>query len=248
MAKLPNAPLQEAVFELRWTLDVNAANKQEVDTGYDLAQGKLQAQAHERFPVHIRKSSSLLLPLMYKIAHQFWRDDNQTFPVLQLGPGVFTVNDTDKNYDWEKEFFPLIETSLDWLYNAYDGQLQPNFLNLRYIDSVDLGKYDFDGDWLRFVKDNLKVDLTNHFEHPGNLGHLSINQSFVLDEQSELNISIHSGVDHKTGSQLLIWQTGVVVVGEIEKADILQHVQKAHQHTSLLFKKMTKGPFYGSFS
>ena len=101
MAKLPNAPLQEAVFELRWTLDVSTDDQQEIDAGYELAHGKFQAAAEADFPVYRRLFPASIPPalLNYKVVHQFWREDQQ-FPVLQLGPGVFTVNDTDQNYDF----------------------------------------------------------------------------------------------------------------------------------------------------
>ena len=248
MAKLPNAPLQEAVFEVRWLLDVDPDSQQERDREYDLAQGKFQFQAKDSFPVHKRILASFPNAQNYKIAHQFWSGAQQHFPVLQLGPGVFTVNDTDINYDWENNFFPLIKESLDWLYKAYDSQLQPNYVNLRYIDSVELDKYDFDDQWLVFIRDNLKVDLTNRFLQPGQLNHISINQSFSLDERSELNIAIHSAQNKQTGRKLLIWQTGVVVTGDFDRDAILNHVSIAHEHTSKLFREMTKGPFYASFS
>lgn len=248
MAKLPNAPLQEAVFELRWTLDVTPEDQQEVDAGFELAQGKFQGLAEADFPF-TQRLYPVSLPstlLSYKVIHQFWRGENQ-FPVLQLGPGILTVNDTDKNYDWENEYFPLIERGINWLFDAYKNKLHPTYINLRYIDSVELKNYDFNGAWLDFVKDNLKLDLRNQFEHPGALKHFNISQSFALEEEAELNISVNSGVQAKTGVPLLIWQTGVVITGNLDRKKILTKVQDAHQHASTLFKEMTKGPFYGSF-
>ncbi|MCB9287418.1 MAG: hypothetical protein H6560_08885 [Lewinellaceae bacterium] len=49
MPKIPKAPLQEAVFELRWDLDVAPDTQQEMDMGFELAQGKLQALPQKNF-------------------------------------------------------------------------------------------------------------------------------------------------------------------------------------------------------
>ncbi len=248
MPKLPKAPLQEAVFELRWDLDVAPDTQQEMDTGFELAQGKLQGLAAEEFPLIRRRAPSEFPTSLfnYKIVHQFWRGEG-IFPVIQLGPGIFTVNDTEKNYDWEKAFFPLVKKSLGWLYQAYENNLQPNFINLRYIDSVNLPDYDFKGDWLAFIKKNLKIDLKNHFTHDGTLRHFNINQSFELEGGGELNITVSSGRSKQSEDPVLIWQTGVVDVGRFHREEILAKLQSAHRHTHELFLEMTKGAFYDSF-
>jgi len=41
MPKLPKAPLQEAIFEIRWELNVDPTTNQVIDNGFQLAQGKL---------------------------------------------------------------------------------------------------------------------------------------------------------------------------------------------------------------
>lgn len=248
MDKLPNAPLQEAVFELRWDLDVDPETQQELDLGYELAQGKLHQLAGKEFPVRTRRVPAGLptSALNYKVVHQFWKDDG-VFPVVQLGPGLFTVNDTDLNYDWEKTFYPLIERALGWLYEAYEENIQPNFINLRYIDSVSLANYDFQGDWLAFIKENLKVDIVNNFDHRGDLKHIHINQSFALEEEVELNITINSGLSKPNNQPVLIWQIGIIEVGQFQMHEILSSLERAHGHTHNLFIEMTKGQFYDSF-
>lgn len=248
MDKLPKAPLQEAVFELRWDLDIDSETQQELDLGYELAQGKLHQLAEKEFPVRTRRAPAGLpsSALNYKVVHQFWKGDG-VFPVVQLGPGLFTVNDTDLNYNWNSTFFPLIKRSLIWLYKAYEDKIQPNFVNLRYIDSVKLTNYDFSGDWLGFIKKNLKVDISNNFDHRGALKHININQSFDLSEGIELNITINSGLSKPNDQPVLIWQIGVIEVGQFQMHEILSSLERAHEHTHNLFVEMTKGQFYDSF-
>jgi uncharacterized protein (TIGR04255 family) len=55
MPKLPKAPLQEAIFEIRWDLDIDPSSNQQLDLGFSLAQGKLQEIVKEQFPDYKRK-------------------------------------------------------------------------------------------------------------------------------------------------------------------------------------------------
>jgi uncharacterized protein (TIGR04255 family) len=119
MAKLPNAPLQEVIFEVKWDLDVKEETNQTYDKGFDIAAGKFSGIVQEKFPV-VRRKLPEEIPnnfLNYKTVYQY-KSGEQTWPILQLGPGIFTVNDTDKNYDWNKTYFPLIQQSINWLEKA----------------------------------------------------------------------------------------------------------------------------------
>jgi hypothetical protein len=74
MPKLPKAPLQEAIFEIRWDLDVDPTSGQLFDPGFQLAQGKLRDIAKGKFPVFNRKLPhgfpEQMLP--YQVVNQYW--------------------------------------------------------------------------------------------------------------------------------------------------------------------------------
>ncbi|MDV3310530.1 MAG: TIGR04255 family protein [Cyclobacteriaceae bacterium] len=248
MPKLPNAPLQEAIFEIRWELDIESATNQQVDGGYALAQGKLQEIVRPGFPLHKRK-----IPLgvpdqlfLYQIINQYWSGED-TWPVLQLGPGIFTVNDTDKNYDWDQNYFPLINRALDWIHKAYEDRLKINMACLRYIDSVALSKYGYDGRWQEFIHEHFNFRFENKFNSRGRINRIQFEQYFELEDKSALHIAMSSGKYRKTDQDALVWQTAVVKSSRFSKDSLLDWVKNAHSITSDLFREMTRRKFYDSF-
>src|SRR3990170_863114 len=90
--KLPNAPLQEVIFEIRWDLNINSAINREFDEGYAIALGQLVTLLKNDFPHVVCKIPGGFPTdlLNYSTVYQFWKGEN-IWPVLQLGPGIFTV-------------------------------------------------------------------------------------------------------------------------------------------------------------
>lgn len=248
MDKLPNAPLQEVIFELRWGLGYDSRSKQEMDLGFEMAQGRFQRLVQQSFPHHRRLTPpGLPLPLLsHNVVHQFWKAEN-TYPLLQLGPGLFSQNDTEKNYVWEGSFLPQLRESLGWLAEAYEQPLEPVFLNLRYIDAVALKDYHVQGDWLDFVAESLKIRLENHFDPGGGVLNFQINQSFALDNGSALNIVVSNGRNAADQEPVLVWQTAVIQSENLEWETLLDWAKDAHQKTRQIFESMTKGRLYDSF-
>ncbi len=248
MTKLPKAPLQESIFEIRWDLDIEPTNNQQFDVGFSLAQGKLQEIVKHEFPAFTRK-----IPygfpeqaLQYQVINQYWTKPN-TWPVLQLGPGIFTVNDTELNYDWPKTYFPLIDRALDWVYKAYDKNLKINYSSLRYIDSVKPIDYGYKEKWQEFVQEHFNFSFVNSFNSRGRIKGIQFEQYFELEDKSSLHISMNSGKYRKTDEDALIWQTAVTKNDKFEKDSLISWVKDAHSTTSDLFKEMTKPNFYDSF-
>ncbi|MER3525227.1 MAG: hypothetical protein C4326_14575 [Ignavibacteria bacterium] len=76
--------------------------------------------------------------------------------MLQLGPGIFTANDTERTYEWENEFRPAIEYGLDAVVRSYRALERFNKVSLRYIDAVELeGEYKHD--FVKFIETNLQI-------------------------------------------------------------------------------------------
>lgn len=221
--------------------------QQEVDLKYNLAQGKFQDLVQNDFP-HYRRKIPVFLPLAalsHKIEHQFWKNEKE-HPVIQLGPGILTVNDTDKNYMWES-FYPLVSQSLSWLEKAYRGPVQPILCYLRYIDVVKASEYEISQDWLAFLQDNLKIQVKHLFNTQGQLSNFSFNQSFAQNNGSDLNITVSKGNDTATNEDLLVWETGIIQSTLDDWHEILPWLQWAHNLAREIFLSMTKGDFYDSF-
>jgi uncharacterized protein (TIGR04255 family) len=248
MPKLPKAPLQEAIFEIRWELDLDSSSNQQFDIGFSLAQGKLQEIVKKEFPAFARKVPYQFpeQALQYQVINQYWNKPT-VWPVLQLGPGIFTVNETELNYDWAKTYFPLIDRALDWVHEAYGGNLRINYASLRYIDSVKPKDYGFDGKWQEFIQQHFNFAFVNNFNSRGLIKGIQFDQYFELEDKSELHISLNSGKYRKTEEEALIWQTAVLKSGKFEKDSLIRWLKDAHSITSDLFKEMTKPQFYDSF-
>lgn len=249
--KLPNAPLQEVIFEIRWDLNINLVSNREFDEGFAIALGQFAALLKNDFPHVVRKVPDDFPTdlLNYSTIYQFWSGAH-LWPVLQLGPGIFTVNDTDKKYCWKDAFFPLIEASTKKLFEVYNQNINLNFCSLSYIDAVKLSNYQVTvkDNLLPFVNDSLKIELLNHFDTRGPMQNLNLNQTFGLKDGSALNINITTGSDKKTHDPTLVWQTAMVKKGRFTRNEMIEWCTHAHQIISPLFKEMTRGKFYDSFT
>ena len=247
MSKLPNAPLQEVIFEIRWELDVDEQTNQELDKGFDLAAGALHQILKNKFPEVLRKLPVDLPPQLYqyKPVFQYWRGKSM-WPVIQLGPGILTVNEIDNNYDWKNGFFPLIQKTIEWVKEAYNETLNFNFVSLKYIDSVRVSEYEF-VKWDAFINKNLVFNFNNQFDPKGQLKSFSFNQVFEIENDSNLHLSISNGKSKKN-EDLLIWQSAVITTDSEPFNDLINWITFAHNKTSKLFQNITTKEFYGSFT
>lgn len=135
---LPNKPLQEAIFEIRWELP-QPSGPTPHDPNYNLLIGRFYDRIQQDYPLYEALPSSevpdLLVP--YLVQHRF-RPEANTWPVVQLGPGVLTVNETT-SYTWEN-FSQRTLSAFNNLIEAYPNPSDLHISNaiLRYIDAINL--------------------------------------------------------------------------------------------------------------
>jgi uncharacterized protein (TIGR04255 family) len=240
--KLSKAPLQEVIFEVRWSQDVDPDTQQPLgDKGYDFALGKFQTAIDDKFPF-VQKTDG-----QFPIAYQFWKAEN-TWPVVQIGPGIMTFNDTDQNYVWEDNYYPVLKELLKALSQAYAKSKIINFLayNLRYIDVVKVADYAFES-WPVFIKQNLNFQFENLFDAKGKLKEFHFQQTFEQENGSGLNIVISNGKNLKN-EDVLIWQIGMSQTKKVGLDALLDWVNASHEVTSKVFVDICKTQFYGSFN
>ncbi len=247
MSQLPNAPLQEVIFEIRWTFIPNSPLGHIVDEGYELASGRLNSLVENEFPFYKRIVPNgvpeQLLP--YQVVHQFWAGENQ-WPVLQLGPGIFTINCTDEKYDWNENFKPLIKKGIDWLLQAYKIDLNIRFASLRYIDAIKVDDYGgIPGGWSEFISTQFNIAYENKFDPRGREKQVQILQTFALENGSDLQLQISDGT--KNNETALVWQTSVMKQDTFNREKVIDWAEYAHEITHDLFKEMIKPELYGSF-
>ena len=134
---LPNKPLIEAIFELRWS--VQKQGPLSSDPGFPLFQGRYYDRVRHTYPTAVQLPAAALPEDMTAYApRQQFRAGEKKWPLTQIGPGILTVNETT-DYRWET-FRPLLQQALEALFGTYPSnisELKPTQGMLRYINVID---------------------------------------------------------------------------------------------------------------
>jgi uncharacterized protein (TIGR04255 family) len=136
-ARLPNAPLAEVVFELRWALAQGAA------WHFDpLLMPLLPMFSQEMEKKKFFHSTDIVHPQQvgpYGVVRRFYKDPDSPYPIHQIGAGIYAANDS-LQYEW-KAFRAQVLVGVKALLDSYPTKfgypLLPNHLELRYIDIFD---------------------------------------------------------------------------------------------------------------
>jgi uncharacterized protein (TIGR04255 family) len=134
---LKNKPLAEAILEVRWLLEPGSEPETRRDPHYKFLLGRLFEKIGKDYPHHEELPPALapeeITP--YMVHHRF-RAEPGGWPAVQVGPGVFTVNETS-GYQWET-FEQRINDAVPKLVEAYPkpDALKFETLMLRFINAV----------------------------------------------------------------------------------------------------------------
>ncbi len=244
IAKLPNAPLQEVIFELRWKLDFDPETQNKSDKEFQFAFARFSnfASANFKHNVMLQPSSLPENAFNHRPVYQFWTNKNE-YPVYQLGPGVFTVNETDTNYKWAY-FQVLILQGIEWLKNSYSRKLDFSFVELRYIDTI---KIPGDTDLQQFMAEHLNITINNPVIESG-VTDIQLHQRFKIDKENNLSLLITNGIQNNNQSKIIILQTAYNKTVRILLDDLTSWIDAAHAKCSSLFKQMISKDLYEQFS
>ncbi|MFO8074188.1 MAG: TIGR04255 family protein [Polyangia bacterium] len=141
MAKqLENKPLVEALVEMKWQLQDVATNVR-VDPVYPLFLGRFHERVRDAYP-NVEPLPAAHVPdeLTPHTAKYRFRASKDGWPVVQVGPGVGTLNFTD-SYNWDR-FSDAARPFFAKLLEAYavDGdEPRPQFASglLRFINAIE---------------------------------------------------------------------------------------------------------------
>jgi len=183
---LPNKPLIEAIFELRWKLR-DSPSLLRNDPGFRIALGRYYDQVRHEYPHVVDLPTSQVPEHMtaHSVRHQF-RVAKDKWPVTQLGPGILTVNETT-GYTWDT-FLPRLLSAIKAVFQAYPTDIapfEPAGVQLRYLDAIEL---DQNNDIIRFLREHLHTDVVVEpllFEGPHNPGkpsRLTLNFTLPLQD------------------------------------------------------------------
>lgn len=246
MKKLPKAPLQEVILEVKWEMQMDPSSGFLTDPGFQLALGKFHQSIQNDFPLNTQKfNNDIPIHILgQQTLYQFWRAKD-TWPVIQIGPGISTINEVEKSYKWEKSFYPLIENTLEKLDQAYQGNMLYNSFALRYINAVKVSDFAFT-DWSSFFKKHINFYFSNGFNASDAVAGFSFDQTFNLEDNTSLKVIFSSG-NNQQGELMFFWQIVVLENTSFSKDLLFSRIQKAHDITSEKFRDVCKKDFYESF-
>ena len=246
---LKNKPLVEAIFEIRWKLHELAGPH------YKILIGRIYDRVKDRYPFYEPLPTATMPDEIagYIVQYRF-RKDKDKWPLIQIGPGIITLNDTE-GYLWE-DFKKRICNLIEILYEAYpdsESNLKVNQLLLRYIDAID---FDYEKKNLfKFLEEKLKVSIKIHerlFKETGvNNLPLNIDLRFTfpsIKPKGAIHLRFVRG--KRKGVDALIWEIMVQSVGNDipeNKEGIINWVEVAHTLTDEWFFKMIEGELLRRF-
>ena len=254
--KLTNKPIVEAIFEIRWEL-LKQPNGIQIDPHYKILPGILFEKLRTDYPFHERLPSSNMPDEIasYVVQHRF-RIEKDKWPLIQIGPGVLTVNETE-GYDWNN-FRGRIKRVLDVLLTSYPelDSFKVSKLILRYINAVEFDyKHE---DIFKFLKDKMKIriEIENSLFKATGLGESALRHDLRFSFPSEnppgtFDLRLLKGnknVVDKT--EALVWDMLFNVFGEdvpCKLKDILTWIDAGHEIIESWFFKMTEGDLLEGF-
>jgi len=242
MSKLPNAPLLEVIFEIKWDI-----SKKSDIIDFQYLHGDLYSNLKEKFP-HRENLIPPEIPLdAVKGLPVFrYREERESYPLVQIGPGVITVNTIDSSYYWNK-FSDEINNTINIfsnIYNNYDKlSLSPI---LTYIDFFEYDKSKITP--IEFINSNLQLNVNENFLNIDNANLSDVNFTFnyqIGNNIVSLNLRDGKIKDSKNG---IIMQTKVIGKKDIYTvANLAMWLEDTHKLNSNIFKSITKGHLFESF-
>ena len=250
---LKNKPLVEVILEVRWALEKKPPDLL-VDPHYRLLLSRLFDQLSTDYPEPEELPAASMPDEMtgYMVKHRF-RCAADDWPLVQIGPGIMTVNDTHK-YTWN-DFRKRSVAAVKKLFEAHPkpDQLEVQSLLLRYIDAVDMDSSE--EDVFAFLRNKLKVTVglpESLFDKTGvhrEARRLVWESSFkTITPEGAIKIRFVSGQHH--GKPALIWETLVLSEEALPTLPdgFEDWIGAAHGVTEDWFFKLIKGELETRFS
>ena len=250
---LKNKPLVEAILELKWALPSQPT--QGIDPHYRLLLGRLSERVEKDYPFHEPLPTAQIPDEMaVQMAQHRFRTGQAKWPLIQIGPGIMTVNETD-GYTWG-DFKARCETAVKYLFEAHPAKnaFAVQGLTLRYIDAVEV---DFSKESIfSFLRSKMKVAMSlPEALFDGNRVNstpvaFNWQSSFLHDDPGGL-VTLRFAVGKHKDKPALIWET-LVQAGHDRMPSIpggfSEWIDKAHGLTNDWFFKLIEGELEKRFS
>ncbi|MFC1676015.1 TIGR04255 family protein [Planctomycetota bacterium] len=136
--QLKNPPIIEALVEIKWELKEKTSAGY-YDPHYQLLLGTFYQNIKSMYPFHEALPTSEIPDDVTGsvVKHRFRVGDGE-WPLVQIGPGIITINETEK-YDTFATFKPKAIGVVKALFKSYPNikDLKISSLQIRYIDGVE---------------------------------------------------------------------------------------------------------------
>ncbi|MCI5223509.1 MAG: TIGR04255 family protein [Candidatus Electrothrix sp. AR4] len=261
MSKLENAPLVEVIFEIRWGKTTQKERELLVEFSQEeqsLMPGKFQLLAENEGFCHLEVLKNQ--PLLPHLVKYRYRKNDRSYPLYQLGNGIFTVNQIDYGkfeYEW-KSFQGDIERGVKLLEKSYPYSIKELPLidiQLRYRDVVlsNTNESLFD-----FINDKLEIgtfSLPNRLRGNKNIKTDLPMGSITLQVECESpkgNIICHVNPGKHNGEKAFILDFIVIskvnFFPEISKESLIDWFVAAHEHHQVIFNAFFNNDIMETFS
>ena len=249
MEKLSNQPLIEVAFELYWKNMKNPF----FDPNYQILIGAFYEQIKDKFPeIESLPTASIPPEVLYSgnrlVQYRFW-SKGKTWPVIQLGPGILTIN-MNKNYKGWNIFKETIINTIQDFTEVYPdtGNLAIEKLILRYLNGFSFNSNDY-LNILEFLSNYLHIHLNidlgeseeKEFIEP-NPSNINLALTYRLHKPlALLNLKLFKGnVDGKERLLLEILATSNENK-PINDYNINTWLEEAHKANLFIFKSLISG-------
>lgn len=245
-------------MEFRWGIPGDGPRP--IDPNYQLLLGRLFDHFHDAGYTFYEPLPATEIPASMSghiVQHRF-RTGKDSWPLVQLGQGILTVNDVE-NYDWDKDYFDRCVSAIGAIYEKYPANfddIPKHVISLKYIDAY---AFDYNNQNLAdFLKSNMSLDigLPDDLIHQAGASGNPVN--FVSDFTYEtpkpkgtIRFRVARGERGSDGVDLIVWETEVRSSGAdtpVGTVDTSQWLQDAHTVTSDWFFKLIEGNLEKEFS
>ncbi len=254
--QLSNPPLVEVILEVRWELQEGSVPQTKIDPNYVLLPGKLHARLSSNYPYHepLPQASIPDEITPYTVKHRF-RHEKDGWPLIQIGPGILTVNHT-KKYTTFDEFLPLAVSAVNQLFEVYPEteKLKISNLLLRYIDAKE---FDYKKEDIQvFLRDKMGVPIALPDKLFNNTGVDKIPRNFTWNTSFKCNkpnglATLKFATGLSNGKPALIWQQ-IVQSSHDEVTDMPKGfknwIRDAHKVTESWFLSLIEGELEQEFN
>ena len=252
---LLNPPLVETIFELRWNLKRDSETQRLRDVSYPIMCGRLYERLKKDFPLIEDLPSTQAHPeaTPFVVRHRL-RKQKDAWPVLQIGPGIITINET-KGYSWsafQALILRVVEAIIE-LYPAADFPLNFVKSEIRYINGIPFSSNQEHP--LAFLQDKLhmKLELDEDLFAGGIVGEkpLDAGLNFVYPLSRPVgNLLMAVNLGEVDGKSAFLVQNLVQSFGETapqDKAGLEAWLSDAHDMATHVFYTLCKGNLMAKF-